>query len=165
METLLQDFRFSLRTLKKSPVFTIVAAATLALGIGANTAVFSVVNGVLLRDLPYEEADRLTLIWTNFGPDLPQNWVSGPEFVEMREFQTQFEDIGVVVPTTVSLTGQGEPEQIGAAGASGEFFQVLRVSPALGRLFGSEDDTPASEPVAVLDHGFWQRRFGGEERR
>jgi putative ABC transport system permease protein len=163
MDTLLQDIRFSLRTLRKSPVFTIVAAATLALGIGANTAVFSVVNGVLLRDLPYEEPDRLTLIWTNFGPDLPQNWVSGPEFVEMREFQTQFEDIGVVVPTTVSFTGQGEPEQIGAAGASGGFFQVLRVSAAHGRLFGPEDDTPASAPVAVLDHGFWQRRFGGEE--
>jgi putative ABC transport system permease protein len=163
MDTLLQDFRFSIRTLRKSPVFTIIAAATLALGIGANTAVFSVVNGVLLRELPYEEPDRLALIWTNFGPDLPQNWVSGPEFVEMREFQTQFEDIGVVVPTTVSFTGQGEPEQIGAAGASGEFFRVLRVPPALGRLFGPDDDTPASDPVAVLDYGFWQRRFGGEQ--
>lgn len=163
MDTILQDLRFSLRTLRKSPVFTVVAAATLALGIGANTAVFSVVNGVLLRKLPYEEPDRLTLIWTNFGPDLPQNWVSGPEFVEMRELQTQFEDIGVVVPTTVSFTGQGEPEQIGAAGASGEFFSVLRVTPTLGRLFGPDDDTPASEPVAVLDHGFWQRRFGGEQ--
>ena len=163
METLLQDFRFSLRTLKKSPVFTIVATLTLALGVGANTAVFSVVNGVLLRDLPYDDPEQMTLIWTNFGPDLPQNWVSGPEFAEMREFQTQFEDIGVVVPTTVSFTGQGEPEQIGAAGASGAFFRVLRVSPEAGRLFGPEDDTPASAPVVVLDHGFWQRRFGGEE--
>ena len=162
MDTLRQDIRFALRTLRKSPLFTLVAAATLALGIGANTAVFSVVNGVLLRDLPYEDADRLTLLWTNFGSDLPQNWVSGPEFVEMKEFATQFDGIGAVVPTTVAFTGQGDPEQIGAAGTSGEFFQVMRVQAAAGRLFGPDDDTPAASPVAVLDHGFWQRRFGGD---
>ena len=136
MHTLLQDLRFALRTLRKNPVFAIAATATLALGIGANTAVFSVVNGVLLRDLPYEEPHELTLLWTDFGPDLPQNWVSGPEFAEMREFQTQFEDIGVVVPTTVSVTGTGDPEQVGAAGASGAFFDVLGVRPEIGRLFG-----------------------------
>jgi len=161
MHTFLQDLRFSLRTLRTNPIFAIVAALTLALGIGANTAVFSVVNGVLLRDLPYEDPEQLTLLWTNFGSDLPQNWVSGPEFVEMRELQTQFEDIAVVVPTTVSFTGAGEPEQIGAAGASGGFFELLRQTPEIGRLFGPEDDRPSASPVVVLDYGFWQRRFGG----
>lgn len=162
MNDLLQDLRYALRSFKHHPVFVLVALLTLALGIGANTAVFSVVNGVLLRPLPYEEPDRLALIWTNFGADLPQNWVSGPEFEEMREISALMEGIGVVAPTTVSLTGLGEPEQIGAAGVSGDFFRVLRVNALHGRLVVPDDDSPATDPVAVLGHGFWRRRFGGD---
>lgn len=162
MEALLQDLRYTFRSFKHNPVFVSVAALTLALGIGANTAVFSVVNGVLLRPLPYEDPDRLALIWTNFGADLPQNWVSGPEYAEMQEFATLFDAIAVVAPTTVSFTGLGEPEQIDAAAASGTFFRVMRVRPLYGRLIGPDDDTPASNPVAVLGHGFWRRRFGAD---
>ncbi len=109
-----------------------------------------------------EYPEQLTLVWTNFGPDLPQNWVSGPEYAEMREFNTQFEDIGVVVPTTVAFTGEGEPEQIGAAAVSGPFFRVMRVASAQGRLISQEDDQPGAPAVAVLSYGFWQRRFGGD---
>ncbi len=162
MDDLVQDLRYTLRTLLKSPAFTAVAVLTLALGIGANTAVFSVINTVLLRPLPYEDPDRLALIWTNFGPDLPQNWVSGPELVEMRELNTTFEDIGVVVPTTVSVTEDGEPEQVGAAGVSGNFFSVLKVGAAVGRSFVPDDDMSGAAPVVMLSDGFWRRRFGAD---
>lgn len=162
MDQLLQDLRFSLRSLVKRPVFTAVAVVTLALGIGANTGVFSVVNAVLIRPLPYEDPERLTLIWTNFGPDLPQNWVSGPEYAQMREYSGQFSEIGLVVPTTVAVSEAGDPEQVGAAAVSGSFFRTLRVKALHGRLVGPEDDRPGAAPVVVLSHGFWQRRYGGD---
>jgi len=115
-----------------------------------------------VRPLPYDEPDRLALIWTNFGKDLPQNWVSGPEFVELQEFTTLFEEIAVVVPTTVALTGTGEPEQIRAGAASGNFFRTMKVDAAQGRLFHPEDDRPGVTAVAVISDGFWKRHFGGD---
>jgi len=162
LESVLQDLRYSLRALIKSPAFTVVAVVTLALGIGANSAVFSVVDAVLLRDLPYEDPDRLALIWTNFGADLPQNWVSGPEFREIQELNRSFEEVGVVVPLTNSVTGVGEPEQVSTAAVSGNFFDVLRVDAALGRSFTEDDDRATAELTAMLGHGYWQRRFGGD---
>ena len=162
MDDLIQDLRYGIRTLLRNPVFTLVAVITLALGIGANTAVFSVINTVLLRPLPYDDPERLTLLWTNFGADLPQNWVSGPELAEMREFNTTLEELGVVVPTTVSVTEGGDPEQVGAAGVSGNFFQVLQVSAAMGRNVGPEDDMSGAPRVAMLSDGFWRRRFGAD---
>ena len=161
MESWIQDLRYGIRTLLRSPGFAAVAVLTLGLGIGSNTAVFSVVNAVLVRPLPYEDPDRLTLIWTEFGPDLPQNWVSPPEFVEMQELSTQFASIAVVAPSTRSLTGSGEPEQITSAGASGDFFDVMGVEATAGRLFGDDEDVVGGEPVVVLSDGFWRRRFGG----
>jgi putative ABC transport system permease protein len=160
--SLFQDLRYAIRRLRHAPGFTLVAVLTLGLGIGANTAVFSVVNAVLLRPLPYSDPDRLTLIWTNFGIDLPQNWLSGPEFEELREFNTTFEEVGVVVPTTASLIGAGEPEQLDVAAASGTFFSVLDVEPQLGRLMTEADDHGAANKVLVLSDGFWKRRFGAE---
>ncbi len=162
MRTFFQDIRYSLRLLRQSPSFAVVAILTLALGIGANTAVFSVVNAVLVRPLPYEDPEQLTVIWTDFGRDLPQNWVSGPELVEMQEFNSLFEAVGAVIPTTVAFTGSGEPEQIRAAGATGNFFRVMKVNPAQGRLFRDDDDVAGAAPVAVLSDGFWKRRFGGD---
>ena len=139
-DMLIQDLRYAFRTLFKNRAFTAVAVVTLALGIGANTAVFSVINTVLLRPLPYDEPEQLTVIWTNFGRDLPQNWISGPEYVEMLEFNTLFDDIGVALPTSASITGNGEPEQISAGIASANLFNVLRVQPASGRLLTPDDD-------------------------
>ncbi len=162
MRTFLQDIRYSLRLLKQSPSFAAIAILTLALGIGATTAVFSVVNTVLVRPLPYEDPEQLTVIWTKFGSDLPQNWVSGPELLEMREFTTLIENVSALFPTTVAFTGSGEPEQIPAAGATGNFFEVMKINPALGRLFGPDDDIPGAAPVAVLSDGFWRRRFGAD---
>ena len=160
--SIVQDIRYAVRTFVNNPAFTVVAVLTLALGIGANTAVFSVVNTVLLRPLPYDQPEQLAVIWTSFGADLPQNWVSGPELGEMREFNTTFEDIGTAVFTTLSVTGDGEPDVIGAGGASGNFFRVLRVNAALGRTFGPEDDSPEAERVVLISDGLWKRRFGGD---
>ena len=145
-----QDVRFSVRALLKNPGFFIVAVLTLALGIGANTAVFSVVNTVLLRPLPYENPEQLAVIWTNFGPDLPQNWVSGPELSDMREFTTSFEDIGATVFTTLSVTGDGDPEVVGAGGVSGNFFRVLRTNAVIGRTIVPEDDSPDADRVRYM---------------
>lgn len=162
LDHILQDLRFALRSLRKSPVFTVVAVLTLALGIGANTAVFSVVNGVLLAPLPYEDPEQLTLIWTNFGENLPQNWVSGPELVEMREFSSAFEAIEVALPFSASFAGRGEPEQVPSGIVSGGFFELLRVQAALGRTLQPSDDEAGIAPVVVLSDGFWKRRLGAD---
>jgi predicted permease len=161
-DMLIQDLRYAVRTLLKNRAFTAVAVITLGLGIGANTAVFSVINTVLLRSLPYDQPEQLTVVWTNFGRDLPQNWISGPEYGEMLEFNTTFEDIAVALPSSANLTGDGNPEQISAGIASANLFSVLRVQPAMGRLFIAEDDRPGAELVAVISDGFWRRRFGGD---
>ncbi len=159
MDNLLQDIRYALRSLFKNRTITLLAVLTLGLGIGANTVVFSVFHAVLLRALPYKSPDRLVLLWTNFGADLPQNWISGPEFVEMREFANVFEEIGVVVPFNAGITGNGDPEEVGAAGASANFFEVLEVSAHRGRLFQDGDDAPGAPATVILSHAYWKRRF------
>jgi len=163
LDSLLKDVRFAVRTLRKSPVFAVVAIATLGLGIGANAAVFSVVNSVLLQPLPYEEPEGLFVVWTNFGRDLPQNWLSGPEFVEIGEMNTTLEDFAVFTNSTWSMTGgSGEPSRVFGAAVSGTFFDVLRTRAARGRLFGvAEDD--GDQRVAVVSDAFWRAQLGGRE--
>ncbi|MCI0487334.1 MAG: ABC transporter permease [Blastocatellia bacterium] len=160
MDTLLQDLRYAIRVLIKKPAFTAVAVLALALGIGATSAIFSVVHAVLLRPLPYQDSDRLVLIWTDFGPDLPQNWVSGPELLDFRQRCTSFEGFTAMAWPSVALTGAGEPEQVQGAVVSANFFSLLGVQSALGHAF--DEDGPASEKVVVLSHGFWQRRFASD---
>jgi putative ABC transport system permease protein len=164
MDTLWQDLRFSARMLAKRPSFSAVAVIALALGIGANTAIFSIVNTVLLRPLPYNEPERLVLIWTKFLPDLPQNWVSGPEVIDFRERSKSFEEIAVLSWPSFGLTGGGDPEQVQGGAVSANLFPMLGVTPAHGRAFRPEEDVPGGERVVVLSHGFWQRRFGSDAR-
>jgi putative ABC transport system permease protein len=159
MDTLLQDLRYSLRMLTNKPGFTVIAILALALGIGANSAIFSVVNTVLLRPLPYANPEKLVLVWTYFGPDLPQNWVSGPELADMRERSTMIEDFAALTYPSVSLTGIGEPEQVQGAAVTANFFPTLGVQPSQGRSFTEEEDRPGGERVVILSHGFWERRF------
>ncbi|HEX5735800.1 MAG TPA: ABC transporter permease [Blastocatellia bacterium] len=159
MDTFLQDLRYSLRLLTNKPGFTVIAVIALALGIGANSAIFSVVNTVLLRPLPYENPDKLVLVWTYFGPDLPQNWVSGPELADMRERSTMIEEFAALTYPSVSLTGIGEPEQVQGAAVTANFFPTLGVQPSLGRSFTEAEDRPGGERVVILSHGFWERRF------
>ncbi|MFY9611397.1 MAG: ABC transporter permease [Blastocatellia bacterium] len=163
MNTLWQDLRFGARMLIKKPGFTLIGIITMALGIGANTAIFSVVYAVLLRPLPYQEPERLTLLWTKLDKiGLEQNWISEPEVLDFREQSELFESFGVVSGGTFTLTGDGEPEQLSGAQVSTNFFSVLGAKIKAGRDFEPSEEIPGAPRVAILSHGFWQRAFGGE---
>ena len=160
----LQDFRFAVRMLVRKPGFTIIAVITLALGIGANTAIFSVVNAVLLRALPYEDPERILMVWRT-QPELgiSEHPISPANFLDWQEQQTGFEEMAAYEPGLgFNLTGSGEPERISGARVSAGMFSVLRLTPSLGRPFLTEDDQPGAPPVVALSHSLWQRRFGGD---
>jgi putative ABC transport system permease protein len=164
LETLWQDLRYGARMLASKRSFTLIAVITLALGIGANTAIFSVVYAVLLRPLPYPEPERLTLLWTKLEKiGLEQNWVSEPEVLDFREQSQLFESFGVVQGSGFILTGNGEPEQLRGAQVSTNFFSMLGAKIRAGRDFAPDEEIPGAPQVAILSHGFWQRRFGGEQ--
>ena len=167
METLLQDLRFAGRTLLKRPAFTVIAILTLALGIGANTAIFSVVDSVLLAPLPFGYPERLTVIWASY-PELARRVglpdklpVSPATFYDWKTAKS-FEKMAMFTADRVSLTGGGEPEQLGAVAVSGEFFQVLGTPALVGRALLPEDDDKGKRTTAVLSYDLWQRRFGGD---
>jgi putative ABC transport system permease protein len=161
--TLWQDLRYGARMLLKQPLFTMVAVIALALGIGANSAIFSVVNGILLRPLPYDESERLVAL-SERGKQMDGMSISYPNFTDWKAQNQTFDQIAVYNRASYNLTGIGEPERLLAAQASAELFSVLRVSPAKGRVFTSDEDKPGGEPVVVLSYGLWQRRFGGDEK-
>jgi putative ABC transport system permease protein len=162
METLWQDLRYGLRMLARSPGFTAVAVLTLALGIGANISIFALVNTVLLRPLPYKNADRLVTVWGyNHARGYTTDLVSPLDF---RDWQTQnhsFEIMGASTDVTYTLTGLGEPSLIIAYSFSADYFHTLGVTPLLGRTFLPEEEQPGKNHVAVLSYSFWQSRFGG----
>src|ERR1051325_9691145 len=163
MNNLLRDLRYGARMLMKKPGFTLIAVFTIALGIGANTAIFSVVYAVLLRPLPYPQADRLALLWTRLEKiGLEQNWISEPEVLDFREQSQQFESFGVVRGSSFILTGSGEPEQLNGAQVSSNFFSVLGTKIKSGRDFLPEEEKPGAPRVAIISDAFWQRIFGGE---
>jgi putative ABC transport system permease protein len=160
--SLIKDLQFSLRQLRKAKVFALVAVATLALGIGCNTAIFSVFNGVLLRRLPFPDPDRLVIVSeraTSF-PMLSASWLN---FSDWKTQSTSFEEFGATRLVTMALTGSGQPEQIPGQMISGNLLHMLGVNPVAGRPIRAVDDQPASSAVALLGYGLWQRRFGGAE--
>ena len=162
LEDLMHDLRYSLRMLVKSPGFTVVAILTLALGIGANTAVFSVINAVLLRPLPYEQPQQLVKIWTRYtGYDLAQNWVSEPEYWDMRDSLRSYSDLAAFsTGGGANLTrNASEPLRVTTTQATAELFPLLGVSPGLGRFFNHDEDQPGRDKVVVLDYGFWSSQF------
>src|SRR5215216_1237458 len=162
MRTLLQDLRFGVRTLVKRPGFAAVAVVTLALGIGANTAIFSVVNAVLLRPLPLKDAERLVIVYET-TQTVPRDFVSVPNLEDYRAGGRSFEGFATYVPQSVNLTGGGaEPERVVGAFLSSSFFPVVCVEPARGRAFLPEDDAEGAGQVAILAHELWQRRFGAD---
>ncbi len=162
MGLLSQDVRFALRVLRKNAGFTVLAMLTLALGIGATTAIFSVVNVLLLRSLPYQDPGRLVLVST---ASARQPAAGGPfsyaRFQQLRDHSRSFSRIAAFTFDTFTLTGRGDPEQLNGARASAGFLEVLGVRPALGRAFRPEEDQPGGKLVAILSDGLWQRRFGG----
>ncbi|MDQ3667093.1 MAG: ABC transporter permease [Acidobacteriota bacterium] len=163
MNSLLQDFRFGLRMLVKNPIFTLIAVVTLALGIGANTAIFSVVDAVLLRPLPYPEANRLVFLWSTMNSQgVPISGSALPDYHAWRDQSHVFEGLAGFYYGDFNLSSQGSaPELIQGAYITSNLFQVLRVSPSLGRLFTSEEEQFGRHRVVLLGHGLWQRNFAG----
>src|SRR5512144_3324349 len=163
MEALLQDIRHAIRSLRSHPGFTVVALLTLALGIGANTAIFSVVNGVLLAPLPYREPERLVVVH-HFYPSLQSSRasVSVPGFRDYRGRTDIFSSAAVENDMAMNLTGSGQPERVTVILVSGDFFPVLGVTPALGRALRPDEAEAGKNHVVVLSWGFWQRHFGGD---
>ncbi len=159
MDTLRQDLHFALRRLLKNPGFTAVAIVTLALGIGANSAIFSVINAVLLRPLPYPESDRLVGIFQVWKGE--RVVMSPSNFLDVRQQAQTLEDAAAFDPTEITLTGAGDPVRLDGSEVSASFFNVLRVRPLLGRTFAPDENEPGKDKVAVLSYGLWQERFGG----
>ncbi len=163
MESFIQDLRYGARILLKQLGFTLIAVLTLALGIGANTAIFSVVNTVLLRPLPYREPDRLVLAQgTNPQKGFEIDLVSLADLADWKAQNSVFEQLAAARDAQYNLTGRGEPESIVGYRFAADFFQLLGVNPLLGRTFRSEEDRPGAPPVVVLSHRLWQRRFSGD---
>jgi len=165
METLAQDLRYALRNLRQAPGFTAIAIVTLALGIGANSAIFSVVNGVVLRPLEYREPDDLVFITSNFPGESygAQFWMSAPEYLQYREQSTSFADMGVYTTGEISITGTDTPIRVPAGFASASLFTTLGVEPARGRVFTAAEDLPGGDAAVLLSHELWMGAFGGRD--
>jgi len=160
IETFCQDLRFSYRLLLKNPGFTLIAILTLGLGIGANTAIFSIVNAVLLRPFPYQAPEQLVMI----GEGVARGSVSYPNFADWKDDRKAFESTSAVrANENFNLTGAGEPERLQGRLVSAEFLSTLGVKPFLGRDFLIQDDQPGASPTAILSYGLWSRRFGGDQ--
>src|SRR6266540_1740720 len=161
LEDLFQDLRYGARMLLKNPGFTLIAVLTLALGIGANTSFFSIVNSVLLKPLPYEHPDQLVQLWE--APRVGVRGASSPgAFLDWKEQSTSFESLSLLLNIDLNLTGEGEPDRISGVKMSASGLQILRARPMLGRVFAPDEDQPGREKTIVLTHRLWQRRFGGD---
>jgi len=162
---LIQDIRYALRGLLKRPAFTLVSVITLALGIGASTAIFSVVHAVLLRSLPYSSADRLVMVWedTHQTGGRTDNVINLGNFFDWKEQSHTFGDMAAFFDMSAKLTSDGEPEEVPSQIATPNLFSVLGVSPIIGRTFSPDDGKPNQPDVIVLSYGLWQRRFGGDQ--
>jgi putative ABC transport system permease protein len=163
MEALIKDLRYGLRSLWRRPGFSAIAIVTLALGIGANTAIFSLVNAVLLRPLPFADADRLVMIWEDAAyAGFPRNTPSAANFADVKNQNHVFTDVAALDFRTFNLTGDGEPQKVETRGVTANFFPLLGVQPAAGRWFAAEEDKPGANAVVILSNALWQQRYGGQ---
>jgi predicted permease len=157
----MRDIRFALRSLAKNPWFALVSVLSLAIGIGANTSIFSVANALLLRPLPYEDPGRLVILWNRSpGLGIAQDWFSTAQYFDIKNGHSGFEQVAIAIGGTYNLTGSGEPERVGAIRVSSNLLPMLGARPALGRLLTREEDSPGLPATAVLTHGMWSRHFG-----
>lgn len=161
LKSMVQDIRYGLRSLRKAPSFTIIAVVTLSLGIGANTAMFSVVNGVLLRPIPFSEPDRLLKLYTSM-PQFHQASVSYPNFLDWQQRSRSFEQMAAYRFDNFNLTGEANPERLQGEMASATVFSVLGLTPIVGRTFTHNEDRRGGAPVVVLTSSFWKTRFGSD---
>src|SRR5882724_2881497 len=164
METILQDLRYGIRTLLKNPGFTAIAVIALALGIGANTAIFSVVNAVVLRPLPYPNTDRLVMVYeTGMQSKKDHSDVSFPNFSDWSQQSKNFEQLAAFSSTIVDVTGDGEPAKVWASLVSHNFFETIGISPTVGRAFRQEDDVPKGPWLGIISNRLWLSRYGGDQ--
>ena len=165
METLIKDIKYGVRGLLKRPGFTVIALITLALGIGANTAIFSVVNAVLLRPLPFQNPEQLVIVWEDATfAGFPRNTPAPANYIDWKNQNQSFADMAASAETSFNLTGDGEPERVQAYSVTANFFPLFGMQPLLGRSFLTEEDRPGANKVAVLSYSLWQSRYGGDPR-
>jgi predicted permease len=163
MDALRQDLGYAVRAFARTPAFTAAAVLSLAVGIGANTAIFSVASALLLRPLPYRDADRLVILWNRSpGLGIAEDWFSTAQYFDIRNSQRGFEEVAIAIGANYNLTGHGQPERIGTIRVSSNLLPMLGVRPALGRLFVPAEDVPGRSGTAVLGYGTWMRRYGGD---
>ena len=163
MSILLQDLRRALRSLAAAPAFTAAAILSLAIGIGANTAIFSIVDGLLLRPLPYQDPDRLVILWNRSpGLNITEDWFSTAQYFDIKNGHHGFEQVAIAIGGNYNLTGSGEPQRVGTIRVSSSLLSMLGQHAALGRLFVSDEDLPGRTATAVLSHGTWVQRFGSD---
>ncbi|MGB7752636.1 MAG: ABC transporter permease [Candidatus Acidiferrales bacterium] len=163
MDTLWQDLRYGVRMLRRNPGFAAVAILTLAIGIGANIVIFSVVNGILLKPLPFPDSHRVVTIWeTDANRNVTRGTASAAEFLDWRDMNHVFQELSCWRALYFTITGAGEPERVWGSQVSGNFFRMLRVTPILGRDFTSEDEQIGHEQVVILSYGLWQRHYGAD---
>src|SRR5262245_50515660 len=163
MPEFLHDLRYALRTLRRSAGVTLVIVASLAIGIGANTAVFSVVNALLLKPLPYPDPERLVVLWLRSpGINIPQDWPSPGQYIDVQTENRSFEEMSISQGRSGTLLGLDEPQRVEALLTSSSLFHLLGAKPLYGRLLLPEEDRPGRAPVVILSHGFWRRVFGGD---
>jgi hypothetical protein len=163
IDALWQDIRFTCRALIRRPAFVVVAVLTFGLGIGANTAIFSVVNATLIQPLPYKDSDRLTFVWgsmntANYG----RGPLSGPELFDLRRQGTSFSAFGAIWQNTATLTGDNEPEELRIGWVTSNFFRILGIDAAIGRTFDESDEKRGAASSILLSWPVWQRRYGGD---
>src|SRR5262249_7047208 len=161
VEDFVADVRFALRGLKRSPGFAAAAILTLALGMGATTAIFSVIRAVLLSPLPYAQPERRVMVWSRWK-DFPKTWVAVGEVADYRRAIPTFASVAAWEIDQANLTGGADPVRVGVAGITANTFETLGARPALGRGFTDAEDRPGGPPVIVLGYGVWQNRFGGD---
>ena len=165
MATWRNDLRHGVRVLGKSPVFAAIAILSLAIGIGANTAIFSVANALILRPLPYSNADRIAIVWQRSpGLNVPRDWLSVGQYLDIKSGTTAFEQVAAAIGASFNVTGEGRPERVDGMRVSSSFFSLFGggARAAMGRVFTSDDDVPGRTPSVILMHGYWRRRFGGD---
>src|SRR5690242_3524424 len=157
----LNDFRYSARALIKNPAFSLLAIITIALGVGANTSIFSAVNGVLLKTFSFPEAERLVVV-IGRSKSLPAMGTSYPDYLDWRAQQNVFVDLAARFPAGGVIAGIGEPERVFGRYVTASFFSTLRIQPQLGRFFSENEDKPGGPPVIVISDGLWRRRFNAD---
>src|SRR3984885_6950885 len=163
MSILLKDVRYALRALAAAPAFTVAAVLSLTIGIGANTAIFSIVDGLLLHSLPYKDAERLVILWNRSpGLNITEDWFSTAQYFDIKNSHHGFEQVAIAIGGNYNLTGWGEPERVGTIRISSSLLSMLGQRAALGRLFFPDEDLPGRTDIAVPTYGTWARRFGSD---